>query len=513
MTTNTVLAVSGGLVVVVVLAFQLTWMDDPWDGSQGGEISGALTEYSCKAFDAHGWVELGGRPAHFFLPWDASVFRPLDHHPPAPFLAYYGAWRGFGRGPAALRALSLLLLMVSLGAVMCAGRLVAPGAGAASVAFLAAAPATVHFACIAEGMPWAVAFMALAAAAWVRWRNGGGRVALAGFMGAALVGALSAWYGGFLLPALWLGLLFERGSSGRLRAAQLAAAPFVIGIGVFVGWIAWSGGVERLSTLWSEVIDILARRDGAYADVEVVLGRDLLRHARAGFTDPILALAGWGVVSSMLRGIRSGRSPELLPFTVMAAGLMMQFAFGSRSATHAYLSLILAPGVALCAARAVLDVTALVSDRARPVLAAMIVVTTCAFATWRGYELRDASRTGRSAEVAGVLEQELGGDRDVAVMFSTVRLPTLNVACARSVLLLPPRPDRGLWDEACDVLRPGRRRMGRLFVLAEAPLIDANAMPWVSGIPLIGGTVRVISAGATRWWMAEVDKARAFDDN
>ena len=141
MTTNTVLAVSGGLVVVVVLAFQLTWMDDPWDGSQGGEISGALTEYSCKAFDAHGWVELGGRPAHFFLPWDASVFRPLDHHPPAPFLAYYGAWRGFGRGPAALRALSLLLLMVSLGAVMCAGRLVAPGAGAASVAFLAAAPA------------------------------------------------------------------------------------------------------------------------------------------------------------------------------------------------------------------------------------------------------------------------------------------------------------------------------------------------------------------------------------
>ena len=105
MKTSTLLAVSGGAVVAVVLALQFLWLDDPWDGSQGGEISGALTEYSCEAFDAHGWAELGGRPAHFFLPWDASVFRPLDHHPPAPFLAYYAAWRGFGRGPAALRAL------------------------------------------------------------------------------------------------------------------------------------------------------------------------------------------------------------------------------------------------------------------------------------------------------------------------------------------------------------------------------------------------------------------------
>ncbi|NRA96448.1 MAG: hypothetical protein HRU14_09595, partial [Planctomycetes bacterium] len=268
----------------------------------------------------------------------------------------------------------------------------------------------------------------------------------------------------------------------------------------------------RLLELWSEVIDILAGRDGVYGEMDIVLGRDLLRHARNGFTDPILVLTVWGALSSLVRGLRRGDTGPALPFCLLAAGVMMQVAFGSRSATHAYLSLILAPGVALCAARAVLDIAGLAPDRARLAVAAVIVLAVCAFGTWKGYEMRDASRIGRSLEVARVLEKELGGERDVAIMFSTVRLPTLNVVCSRSVLLLPPRPDRGLWDEACAVLRPGRGRMGRLFVVAEAPLIDHASMPWVLGLPFIDGTRREIVAGSTRWWVAEVNKARVLDD-
>jgi hypothetical protein len=496
--------------VAVVLALQVMWLDDPWDSSQGGEISGGLTEYSCKAFDAHGWAELGGRPTHFFLPWDKAVFRPLDHHPPAPFLAYYASWRSFGRGPAALRAVSFLLLIASLCAVACLGRQVAVGVGAVAAAFMAAAPATVHFACIAEGMPWAVAFMALAAAAWGRWRAHGGRVAFVCFWFAALAGGLSSWYGGFLLPALWLGLLIDRGRSGRMRAAIRTAVPFVVGIAAFVAWIAWSGGAGRLLELWSEVIDILAGRDGVYGEMDIVLGRDLLRHARNGFTDPILVLTVWGALSSLVRGLRRGDTGPALPFCLLAAGVMMQVAFASRSATHAYLSLILAPGVALCAARAVLDIAGLAPDRARLAIAAVIVLTACAFGTWKGYELRDASRTSRSAEVARLLEAELG-ERDVAVMFSASRLPTLNVTCERSVLLLPPRGDRDLWNEGCAVLRPGRERMGRLLVFVEASLIEASKMRWVSDLPRIGGTLREVDDGSMRWWVAEIDKARVLD--
>lgn len=402
-----------------------------------------------------------------------------------------------------------MLLVASLAGIAVAGRAVAAGAGAVAAALLAASPVTVHYACIAEGMPWSVAFMTISAAAWARWRASGSKGALLLFQIAALAGSVSAWYGAFLLPALWLGLLIARKNPGRARAAVVAAVPFAIGVVAFAGWITWSGGLERLAGLWSEVVDILAGRDGVYADADIVLGRDLLRHARAAFTDPFLVAAAWGAVSSLLRGLRSGRTAEALPFVVLAAGVFMQVAFGTRSATHAYLSLILVPGVALCGARAVLDVDAMVSRRFRSGVAVALVLAAGGFGIWEGYGLRDASRTERSVAVARRLDAELG-ERDVAVMFGTVRLPTLNVTSTRSILLLPKASDRGLWDEACSVLRPGKARMGRLFVLAEEALVDSGAMPWVSGLPIIVETARVIDAGAVRWWIAEVDKERAL---
>jgi hypothetical protein len=507
--------VLGAAALVTVVVLHLAWAGEPFESSAAGTISGDLTAYSMRAWDALGWRSTGLRPCVLFQAGTPESFTPFVHHPPLAFALYYLGWRTLGAGEWSLRAVSLAaLLLLAAGTAWVASGRGAPVAWTAA-GLVAALPMMIAWGRMADTIVWSVACMPLAAAAWWRFMRTGGKGAAATWFGAALLAALTGWYASFLPVALAADLLLRRGRRvGLVNGLLLLATPFLLGIAAYVAWVGLAAGDPALglqTLLWRLGIESFAPLPADWAVrpvtwvryLEVVPGH-LLQGA-----GPLIAVAGTaGLLGACGRALL-GRAAALdrAVLVLCASALAPLVLLRERSVGHAFFVLTLAPGLALAALSCLLFVDRGLRrfrGRVATVVRVLPLAAVLLGSVLAGTGTHDAARSGRARELGAAFSRQFGSG-DVLL------IPAADYAAGlryyTGPVLMNVADDPLIFEFAMQRLRPGRESVTGLHILLRRE--SAKDLGWALELPVAEGApeIVVLGVGSETWLVRELDRA------
>lgn len=503
--------------VAVTVACHVAWIDEPFDRSLGHVISAGYLGYAERAFDAHGVLPLQGQWSLFFHPSAPEVHRGYLNHPPLPLLVYRAGWLAFGRNEASLRITSLALWLVFVAAfARVTSRLAGTAAGAIAVVLVSTAPTALEYGNLVCPPLFALPWMMLATAAFC---GGGGpptRARLGWYFLWAFVAALFDWNAYGLVAGLWVWILLLPVRPARpWRLAFLAGLPFGAGILVYAGWCVWASGgfgpfldhldnVRSMLEAYTHTFGTWWWATGVYFD--------------HNYGWPLNVLAGLGLVLVLvrLRG-RSTSAFDRLTLSMVVAGVVPCAIFWSRTGTHEFWILLLAPSMALLAARTLLTLRAFLMRRGLPgpavALAGLVLVA--AFGTWSGIGLHAKYRTDILRDRGRCLDDLVA--RGVLDPADVVLFPDYDSMFASrfytSVPVIPQVWHPRMFDRVMKYLHPGREEIGRIWMAIPASIFTEH--PWVAdpvdGLPFVFGTQRPAEPFAVEHLsLMAVDKEKSF---
>ena len=496
------------VVLLILVGLQGAWIDEPFDASAGGIVSGQFVAYTVRAFSEIGLDRSGLVWSQFFHPDAIELLVPYLNHPVFSLLILYPSYEVGGRDERALRLPVLLIAVIGIVALFVlvrrCDRSVAAGVAAA---LFASAPLMVQHAMIL--CPFGIigtSFVLGTAAAWFAWRLRGGRRRYLLF---ALLGLISLgmdWVAGFLLPGLLASVGLERGVRGRWRAGVATAFPYLLGIVLLGLWfVRGAGGVAEAQEHLRVMRMRLAGYPGGLERWLATMGDYVLR----GFGWPLILLAVVGTGCAVARSLRVPVPPlTRCSIALLLAGVLPSLVFFSRAASHEFWILPALPAVAVLAASGAETLCGLwpIAGRGKGKLLLAVTILAAGVGIWSGVGLHLAHRSDRDPRRAEALDTAAGRG-DVVLLVDVGN--SVPYYAAASVMTLP-GADRHVFDQAVRHLRRGRDAIGRI-ILAVPDHALASAGAWVGTLPLVPESVREITGPDTSLLVGELDPVRLFD--
>lgn len=487
---------------VAFVAVQLAWMRDPCGSSLDADIAAGYTLYSCRAAAS---LPLAVHQGHMSLlaRAEGQVFVPYLHHPPL------GQWLmqlihshengvvALRAGAAVLSALALLLLWrgvaqsdatraaLALGLCAGCGAWMAFGSGASPPLF---------------GLPF------MLAALWA-WRS---RSFSFAYVVCAFLAGLADWNAYGVVPALWWGIAMER-PSRPWRSVLAATLPWVLAASCVLGHMAL--GAREAGGLGS-VLENVSASLGLQGRSIAQLLVDLAGECAALYGWPLLLLSGIGAVVLFVRAA-AGRMNTTDQFSIQCwiFAVVPCALFLSRSATHPFWVIILAPALALSAAVALQCVTQLPLaqrwTRCAQWLLPLVLVGLMAFGISTALEVQRARSSPVQEDRARLIEQLVAAE-DVLLFADYSSAFACRALTDRCVVVR--MESRAMLARAATALRPSANsRTPIRKVLYALPLTAATEMRWLllePGLVLRGSARKIPWPGGTELLLLELDTAR-----
>jgi hypothetical protein len=454
--------------VCVFVMVQLAWLHDPIGEGIDADIISGYTLYSCRACELVPWA-IHGCHQSVLAASEGPVFVPYLNHPPlGPLLMQFVHGPGDGLFPLRVASLGLSLFLLVAFALLL--RNTAPQFTAVAVALLASAGALVAHGSGASPPLYGMALSVLAMACWLR-RDGPSWL----YGVVALLAAFTDWNGYGAVPALWMAIYWSDQWRGRrVRGMLHVVVPWCLGIVLYVwhvqGAAKEAGGLDAVLMSIQDALGFFGR------SLDQLLGM-LARNVLTLYDWPLLAVAAVGLLLALRRvSVDAGHSAAKLCILLWVAALVPCLLFLSRSATHPFWVILLAPPLALSAGIA-LEACLRPLRRGRPLAFAIMVILVGGYGVHAGWQIRERRVTPVQEQRAEVLHKETAPE-DVLLFSDYASAFSCRAIVDRCVVVR--MESRAMLQRAARALKEHPLKGRILFCIPEQSL---GAMTWLMQIP------------------------------